>query len=80
MIPVYSFLLRTTGVGGSNVAVRDVHRLYGVCDNSRRKKVIGRSDVVHRGTSFIRNRPLLGPYSMTRPRALWWPLGRGCFL
>ena len=28
---------------------------------------------VCRGTSLIRNNPLLVPYSGTMPRALWWP-------
>ena len=32
------------------------------------------------GTSLIRNRRPLGPYSRTMPRALWWPYGGGCFL
>jgi len=27
----------------------------------------------YRGTSLIRNRTLLGPYSRTMPMALWWP-------
>ena len=27
---------------------------------------------VYRGTSLIRNTPLLGPYSRTIPRVLWW--------
>ena len=27
----------------------------------------------YRGTSLIRNNPLLGPYIRTMPRALWWP-------
>jgi hypothetical protein len=27
----------------------------------------------YRGTSLIRNTPLLGPYSSTLPRNLWWP-------
>ena len=26
----------------------------------------------YRGTSLIRNRPPLEPYSRTMPRALWW--------
>jgi hypothetical protein len=26
----------------------------------------------YRGTSLIRNTPLLGPYSRTLPRVLWW--------
>ena len=30
---------------------------------------------VYRGTSLIRNRPPLGPYSRTMPRALWWSYG-----
>ena len=34
----------------------------------------------YRGTSLIRNSPLLGPYSRTVPRALWWPWGGGVFL
>ena len=33
-----------------------------------------------RGTSLIRNSAPLGPCSRTIPRALWWVLGRGCFL
>ena len=27
----------------------------------------------YRGTSLIRNSALLGPYSRTVPKALWWP-------
>jgi len=27
---------------------------------------------VYRGTSLIRKTPLLGPYSRTMPRVLWW--------
>ena len=27
----------------------------------------------YRGTSLIRNNPLLGPYSRTMFRAIWWP-------
>ena len=27
---------------------------------------------MYRGTSLIRNTPLLGPYSRTIPRVLWW--------
>ena len=35
----------------------------------------------YRGTSLIRNRPRLGPYSRTMPKALWWSKGGGgCFL
>ena len=34
----------------------------------------------YRGTSFIRNTPLLGPYSRTMPRVLWWFKGGCCFL
>ena len=26
----------------------------------------------YRGTSLIRNTPLLGPYSRTIPRVVWW--------
>ena len=29
-------------------------------------------DRAYRGISFIRNTPLLGPYSRTIPRVLWW--------
>ena len=32
----------------------------------------------YRGTSLIRNTPLLGPYSRTR--VLWWSKGGGLFL
>ena len=28
--------------------------------------------IEYRGTSLIRNRYPLGPYSRTMPRALWW--------
>ena len=31
----------------------------------------------YRGTLLIRNRPPLGPYGRTMPRALWWPEGVG---
>ena len=34
----------------------------------------------YRGTSLIRNTPLLRPYSRTIPRVLWWFYGRGLFL
>ena len=34
----------------------------------------------YRGTSFIRNDLLLGPYSRTIPRVLWWSLGGGAVL
>ena len=30
---------------------------------------------VYRGTSLIRNTPLLGPYGRTLPRVLWWSEG-----
>ena len=33
--------------------------------------------VAYRGTSLIRNRPLLGPYSRTMSGGLWWPYGGG---
>ncbi|KAJ1491230.1 hypothetical protein T484DRAFT_3222922 [Baffinella frigidus] len=36
--------------------------------------------VPYRGTSLIRNRPPLGPYSRPTPRALWWSLGGWAFL
>ena len=36
--------------------------------------------VHYRGSSFIRNCALLGPYSRIMPRALWWPYGGGQFL
>jgi len=32
------------------------------------------------GTSLIRKRLLLGPYSRPVPRALWWSWGGGAFL
>ena len=33
----------------------------------------------YRGTSPIRNSPLLGPFSRTVYKALWWPRGEGIF-
>ena len=35
---------------------------------------------LYRGTSLIRNNPLLGPYSRSMSRAIWWPWGGGVFL
>ena len=35
---------------------------------------------VYRGTSLIKNSALLGPYSRTMHRALWWVLERVAFL
>ena len=32
----------------------------------------GSSSVCCRGTSLLRKIPLLGPYSRTAPRVLWW--------
>ena len=32
------------------------------------------------GTYLISNSPLLGPYSRTTPRVIWWPWEGGCFL
>ena len=34
----------------------------------------------YRGTSLIRNAPLIGPYSRTISRVLWWSWGGGRFL
>ena len=34
----------------------------------------------YKGTSLIRNTSLLGPYSRTIPRIIWWSWGGGCFL
>ena len=34
----------------------------------------------YRGTSLIRKRLPLGPYSRPIPRALWWSMGGGLFL
>jgi len=31
----------------------------------------------YRGTSLVRNRHPVGPYSRTMPRLLWWPRGGG---
>jgi len=45
-----------------------------------RTPVSFRTRNVHRGTSLIRNRTHLGPYSRPMPRALWWSLGGGRFL
>ena len=44
------------------------------------KRVSPRADLMYRGTSLIRNSPLLEPYSRTVPRALWWPQGVVLFL
>ena len=35
---------------------------------------------LYRGTSLIRNTPLLEPYRRTIPRALWWSQVGGLFL
>ena len=37
-----------------------------------KQKFTARCVAVYRGTSPIRNCPPLGPYSRTKPRALWW--------
>ena len=34
----------------------------------------------YRGTSLIRNHPLVGPYGRTMPRVLGWSKGGGLFL
>ena len=34
----------------------------------------------YRGTSLIRNTPPPGPFSRTKPRALWWSKGGRLFL
>ena len=39
---------------------------------SRADPVPGVAFGVYRGTSLIRNRRPLGPYSRTMPRAIWW--------
>ena len=39
--------------------------------------VCGWAPQQYRGTSLIRSNPLLGPYSRTVSRALWWPQGWG---
>jgi len=38
-----------------------------------------RTRVVYRGTSLIRNTPLLGPYRSTIPRVLWWSVRGGAY-
>ena len=40
---------------------------------------LGISPFPYRGTSLITNTPLLGPYSRTLPRFIWWVKGGGCF-
>ena len=35
---------------------------------------------LYRGTSLIRKRPPVGPYSRAMPRALWWSWGGCVFL
>ena len=37
----------------------------------------GGLNIMYRGTSLTRNSPPLGPYSRTKPRALWWSKGGG---
>ena len=37
-------------------------------------------DLIYRGTSLIRKRLTLGPYSRTMARVLWWPWEGGLFL
>ena len=39
-----------------------------------------RGDVLYRGTSLIRNSALLGLYSRTMPRTLWWSWEEELFL
>ena len=36
--------------------------------------------VSYRGTSLVNNTPLLGPYSRTIPRVLWWSHRGGLFI
>jgi len=46
---------------------------------ARRQGITSR-EVRYRGASLIRNRHLVGPYSRTMPRLLWWSYGGGRFL
>jgi len=50
-------------------------RAWGCWDFPRKGQETG-----YRGISLIRNTPLLGPYSRTIPRVLWWSFGGGLFL
>ena len=52
-------LSRSTGAADS---AREVVQSAGTCFGVE----------VNRDTSLIRNSPPLGPYSRTKPRALWW--------
>ena len=50
--------------------------LYMEVGPAARPRDWGECGAVHyRGTTLIRNPPLLGPYSRTIPRVLWWSLG-----
>ena len=51
------------GWGSGEVAV-----MQKTCHPSTCVRVAG----VYRGTSLIRNTPLLGPYSRTMHRVMWW--------
>ena len=56
--------------------MKDTHRLYRGTSPIRKthRKYQPRSvRPPYRGTSLIRNSPLVGPYSRTMPRAPWWP-------
>ena len=68
-------LPRTLGIGlrqgprGVRFLVSEVP-LYASIRGNRRERKLERK---YRGTSLIRNTPLLRPYSGTIPRILWWP-------
>ena len=55
------------------------HSTLGLTVIKREKSSPRASHPLYRGTSLIRNRAPLGPYSSRMPRALWWSWGGGRF-
>ena len=53
---------------------------YTPTDSGRALRQSAQKAKGQRGTSLIRNSALLGPYSRTMHRALWWVLGGGRFI
>jgi len=45
---------------------------HGEMVSGKNSVVYKRSPPLYRGTSLIRNTPLLEPYSRTMPRVIWW--------
>ena len=69
------------GGGGYTVWVRRVEAVPGGrCINFHTDVSRRTMQVIYRGTSLIRNHPILGPYSRPRPRFLRLPGGGGRFV